>query len=84
MTGKLQFDLTEIKKNKGKVFVEMFCNGEDFTLQDGSLIVDGMPKSNYSGIDCMQAIALPAYFAGFDDGFNAVIEYMLKPERDEK
>lgn len=72
----LQSALAEIKKRKGVAFVEEFYDGTTFNLPDGSLIVDGHRKTKYSGIDCMQALTLPAYFAGFDEGVHAVIELL--------
>lgn len=72
----LKSALTEIKKKQGVDFVKQFCDGTTFNLPNGSLIVDGKPKTNYSGIDCMQALTLPAYFAGFDCGVDAVIKLL--------
>lgn len=68
--------LTVVKKREGIHFVKNFCDGTTFNLPDGSLIVDGKPKTKFSGIDCMQALTLPAYFAGFDEGVHAVIELL--------
>ena len=68
--------MQEVKKRKGVEFVKEFCNGIDFNLPDGVLLVDGKPKANYTGIDCMQALTLPAYFAGFDAGVDAVIKIL--------
>ena len=68
--------LKEVKKRKGIAFVKEFCDGTVFNLPDGSLLVDGKPKTNYTGIDCMQALTLPAYFSGFDAGVDAVIEIL--------
>lgn len=76
----LKSRLTKIKKSKGVEFVKQFYDGTIFNLPDGSLIVDGKPKTKYSGIDCMQALALPAYFAGFDEGVHAIIE-LLQQEK---
>lgn len=68
--------LSDIKKKGGVAFVEEFYDGKTFNLPDGSLIVDGQPKTKYSGKDCMQALSLPAFYAGFDVGVDAVIKLL--------
>lgn len=57
-------------------FIKAFYDGNGFNLPDGCLLVDGKPKTKYSGIDCMHAIAIPAYAQGFDDGVAAVIDLL--------
>lgn len=68
--------LKQIEKEKCMTFIKSFYDGKDFMLPDGCLLVDGKPKTQYTGIDCMHAIATPAYVQGFDDGVATILDIL--------